>query len=94
MDNNVWYGYEDQPYRSGSKKTKSPRSDHKHVYEDCLVKILSFSHMWCYGQYCTKCGRIKDLHMYWGQEPSQDEIIILPKFEIDSFLDKKVTLQN
>ena len=94
MDNSIWYGYEDQPYKSGSKKNKISRSNHKHVYEHCLIKIIEFPRGWWRAQYCTQCGRIKDLHMDWGQEPTQKELTTLPQFEITSFFDKKVTLHD
>ncbi len=90
------FGYEDVPYKKRAKKKKNKRSNHKHEYAKCLIKSLDFPKYWSRGEYCIHCGRIKNITLSWGyyDKLSQEELDKLPRFEIQSFLDKNVSLQD
>jgi len=86
---NLWFGYEDEPYRSKPKKRKNKRSKHKHEYAPCLIRqkwdndyIKLTDYAWHEGSYCIHCGYIRNIYFSWGDSPQDDSD--LPKFEIDS----------
>ncbi len=80
MDNSLWYGYEDQPYKSSPKHSKSKKSNHKHVYKPCLIDDKKF--LW-QGKYCIKCGRLQITSFLWDMISTEDQKN-LPKFIVDN----------
>lgn len=86
----LWYGYEDNPYKKSPEKKKVKKSDHKHDYKPCL---LDDGHWIVKGTYCVHCGRIYDFSIInynnWATNTT------LPRFKIDDiFKDKFVPLQD
>lgn len=92
--NDLWYGYEDAPYKkSKSKKPILKKSDHKHKYAIGLIRDETYKH-WYRCEYCTSCGRIKTV-LFFGKELTEKDFNTLPMFEVtDIFKDKFVPLQN
>lgn len=44
-------------------KTRTPKSKHKHMYEECLYYDKEHD-IYCRGEYCTICGKIGIIHFF------------------------------
>lgn len=97
MYQNLWYGYEDTPYKKRNKQSTPKKANHKHEYHKCLIRAKdsnwSFEKQWHRSEYCIHCGRIKSI-IFW-QTITSEELNTLPKFEVnDIWKDKFVSLQT
>lgn len=45
------------------KKERTPKANHKHIYEECLYYEKEHEH-YCRGEYCTVCGKIGIIHFF------------------------------
>ena len=80
MDNSqLWYGYEDAPYKKKKKNKKNKKTNHKHDYHSCILEDGSFQ---CKATYCEICGHIDDIFLF--QEISYVDRKILPIFKVDN----------
>lgn len=81
----------EQPrYKKKKKKVSVKRSNHKHIYHECLFSFNNFfgeDYMGA-GTYCPICGRIGDINIASKVITNDD----LPIFIIDDFLAKEVKL--
>ena len=80
----------EQPrYKKKKKKISVKRSNHKHIYNECLFSFCFFGEPYMgAGTYCTICGRIGDIDVASKVITNND----LPIFNIDDFLAKEVKL--
>jgi len=90
------HDHEYDTYRKPAPKKKVKRAKHKHQYSNCLIKAThdkyGFINHWHRGEYCTICGRIKNVYIF--DDPITDkELKSLPKFEVESYVERYVTLQ-
>lgn len=62
------YEDEDVKYRSKKKKKTPKKSDHKHIYEECLFIWDNRVHR---GERCSICGKVGDVH-FFETEPCEN----------------------
>lgn len=96
MNNDLWYGYEDEPYRkASSKQSKTKRAKHKHEYAQGLIKDnrTHLSSQWQRVKYCIHCGRIQTINFF--SDITEEELKSKPCFIVeDMFSIKNVPLQD
>lgn len=71
---NIWYGYENEPYKSKTKKRKTKKSDHKHIYKPCYVKYQTSKDEYIHkAEYCVLCNKVTNYTLYYLSEKQIDQ---------------------
>lgn len=56
-----------------SNKIKYKKSNHKHLYDDCLLVCAETDYMVIKGRYCKKCGKIMVGEFLYNRLMTEDE---------------------
>lgn len=104
----VMYEDEEVKYRKKSQHQPPKKSKHKHDYQPCLFRspINDFDiekgrypvHKIFRGTYCSKCGKVGEWNFsdyIAGKKITEEEVLTLPLFDVDSvFITKFVDLEE